>query len=113
MLDMRQIASLAQKATDSDACAKAATLEKCDSVERVIDAWADGSRKTTVRLSFYPGESGVIVEQSFGPHTNAHFINLWRDNLPRLIQALLAAQLATETLNTVAKSLPESEEGKA
>jgi hypothetical protein len=33
--------------------------------------------------------------------------------LPRLIQALLAAQLATETLNTVAKSLPETEEGKA
>ena len=95
-----RFAKLAKRAADEDACAAAATATKCNPIERQIDSWEECS---PVSVNFHYCNFGQVetiidVKQDFG-YGATPYLALCPDDLPRLIDALLAAQLAIVTLD--------------
>ncbi len=89
---------LADFVTDMEACAKAATATQFDPVE--IHSW-DDDLPISVKLLYGKDVSSVQIKHGFESKDPPH---LSRDDLPRLIIALMAAQRAIRILDLAAES---------
>lgn len=104
-INEHEIARIVWRTANTEACAKAATATEGDPVEREIDSWEECT-PVSVRLVYANRgavETIIEVKQDFGEGITPSLC-LCPDDLPLLIQALLAAQRAIGTLNDAARS---------
>jgi hypothetical protein len=100
-----EIARLALRAANTEACAKARDATECNPIEREIDSWDEGI-PASVHLAYcnYGGvETRIHIKQDFGDGVVSDVV-LFPDDISPLIRALLATQFAIKTLNEAAEN---------